>query len=150
MFAAGTSCSRRTKRLTFVIPVNTGDLDLLSGNVLLYKLLPLQSVPQSALSSISVSSDDYFHLSEKSKTRCYHSLAPREHLLCYWSSYCYTERLWRSGAADSGSWTAVLQGWFSPWVAQAQTPPASLELKTSLTRRSKPWASTRWDSFRKL
>lgn len=41
--------------------MDAGGLDLRSGKVLLHKLLALQSVPQSALPRVSVSSDDDFH-----------------------------------------------------------------------------------------
>ena len=49
--------------------MDTRGLDLLSGQVLLHKLLALQSMPQSALSSVSISPDDYFHLKFVRKQR---------------------------------------------------------------------------------
>lgn len=45
--------------------MDTRGLDLLSGQVLLHKLLALESVPQSALPGVPVSSDDYFHFKKK-------------------------------------------------------------------------------------
>jgi len=47
--------------LTFITPVDTSDLDLLSWNVLFLELLTLQPVPQGAFSCVSISSNDYLH-----------------------------------------------------------------------------------------
>lgn len=47
--------------LTFIIPVDAGDLDLLSWNVFLNKFLSLQSVPECGFPSVPVPSDDNFH-----------------------------------------------------------------------------------------
>lgn len=47
--------------LTFVIPVDAGDLDLLSWNIFLNKFLSLQSVPECGFPSVPVPSDDNFH-----------------------------------------------------------------------------------------
>lgn len=47
--------------LTFVIPVDAGDLDLLSWNIFLNKFLSLQSVPECGFSSVPVPPDDNFH-----------------------------------------------------------------------------------------
>lgn len=48
-------------RLTFIIPVDAGDLDLLSWNIFLHEFLSLQSVPERGFPSVPVPSDDNFH-----------------------------------------------------------------------------------------
>jgi len=48
-------------KLTFITPVDTSDLDLLSWNVLFLEFLTLQPVPQGAFSCVSISSNDYLH-----------------------------------------------------------------------------------------
>lgn len=47
--------------LTFVIPVDAGDLDLLSWNIFLNKFLSLQSVPECGFPGVPVPPDDNFH-----------------------------------------------------------------------------------------
>lgn len=56
--------------LTFVIPVDTSGLDLLSGDVFFLKVLTLEPMPQGALSCVSISSDDNFHCSVDRKHTC--------------------------------------------------------------------------------
>lgn len=48
-----------------------------------------------------------------------------------WITYYYTEPLWQSVSANSGSSTAGQLEYSSPWAALAQIPPASSALKTS-------------------
>lgn len=52
---------KRDAKLTFVVPVDAGDLDFLCGDVLFYKFLALQSMPQSSLASVSVTPDHNLH-----------------------------------------------------------------------------------------
>lgn len=47
--------------LTFIIPVDAGDLDLLSWNILLNEFLSLQPVPECGFPGVPVPSDDNFH-----------------------------------------------------------------------------------------
>ena len=47
--------------LTFVAPVDAGDLDLLRGDVILHKLLALQPVPQCCLARVPVPADHDLH-----------------------------------------------------------------------------------------
>ena len=49
------------RALTFVAPVDAGDLDLLRGDVLLHKLLALQPVPQRCLARVPVPADHDLH-----------------------------------------------------------------------------------------
>lgn len=51
----------RLFHLTFIIPVDAGDLDLLSWNIFLNEFLSLQSVPECGFPSVPVPSDDNFH-----------------------------------------------------------------------------------------
>lgn len=60
--------------LTFVTPVDACDLDLLCRDVLLHKLLPLKSLPQGALSCVSVSTNNNFHL-KRTKNVVSHTVA---------------------------------------------------------------------------
>lgn len=57
------------RRLTFVAPVDAGDLDLLRGDVLLHELLALQPVPQGCLARVPVPSDHDLHCGEKAQMR---------------------------------------------------------------------------------
>lgn len=52
---------KRGTELTFVVPVDAGDLDFLCGDVLFHKFLALQSMPQSSLASVSVTPDHNLH-----------------------------------------------------------------------------------------
>lgn len=68
--------------LTLVAPVDTGDLDLLRGDVLLHKLLALEPVPQSRLARVPVPPDHYFHCNQRGqvvKTQHRNSSARRTH-----------------------------------------------------------------------
>lgn len=55
--------------LTFVAPVDAGDLDLLRGDVLLHELLALQPVPQGRLARVPVPSDNDLHCGERAQVR---------------------------------------------------------------------------------
>lgn len=50
--------------LTLVAPVDAGDADLLCGDVLLHKRLPLQPVPQRCLACVPVPTDHNLHCRE--------------------------------------------------------------------------------------